>query len=111
MKLKKALTAGVVAGAVSLAIAGANDAKAEKHETEKCFGIVKAGYNDCAAADKSHSCMGQAAEDGNPHEWVAVPVGLCEKLVGGTLAAGEGADEKASCDSKSSCQGKEDHEG
>ena len=27
---------------------------------EKCYGIAKAGKNDCAAANGSHSCAGQA---------------------------------------------------
>ncbi|PJB69037.1 MAG: signal peptidase [Alphaproteobacteria bacterium CG_4_9_14_3_um_filter_47_13] len=111
--MKKVVTAGIIAGAVSLAIANVNTANAENAKTEKCYGVVKAGANDCASADKSHSCMGQAAKDGDVKEWVAVPAGLCEKLVGGSLAAGEGGT-KASCDGKSGCEGKEqkeDHKG
>jgi len=113
MNIKKTVTAGLVAGAVSLAIAGASDAQADQNtEKEKCYGVVKAGANDCGAADKSHSCMGHATIDGDPNEWVAVPAGLCEKLVGGSLAAGEGG-AKATCDAKSGCEGKmmDDHEG
>ena len=112
MNVKKAITTGVITGAITLAIAGANAANAAEHETnkEKCFGVAKAGQNDCAAIDKSHSCMGHATVDGDSKEWIAVPKGLCEKLVGGSLTAGKD-DAKASCQTKASCQGKDDHEG
>jgi uncharacterized membrane protein len=52
---------------------------------EKCFAIAKAGRNDCGTV--KHACAGQAATDGDPTEWVAVPIGTCEKIVGGKLAA------------------------
>lgn len=98
MSVKKVITAGVVAGAVSLALANANVANAAA--TEKCYGVAKAGQNDCGAADGSHSCMGQATVDSDPNEWVSVPAGLCEKLTGGSLTpGGEGAAEEAADDS------------
>lgn len=50
---------------------------------EKCYGVVKAGMNGCETA--THSCAGQAKMDGSSQEWIAVPKGLCEKLVGGSL--------------------------
>lgn len=52
-------------------------------KTEKCYGIVKAGMNDCATA--TASCAGSAAKDGQPDAYVFVPKGLCEKIVGGSL--------------------------
>ena len=53
---------------------------------EKCYGVVKAGMNDCGALDGSHSCAKSAKVDGDTNEWVLVPKGLCHKLVGGKLA-------------------------
>lgn len=53
---------------------------------EKCAGIAKAGNNDCGALDKSHACAGQASRDNDPNEWVYVPQGTCEKIVGGSVA-------------------------
>lgn len=53
-------------------------------EKEKCYGVVKAGHNDCANASKTHSCAGQAETDGDTGEWVLIPEGLCDKLVGGS---------------------------
>jgi uncharacterized membrane protein len=54
---------------------------------EKCAGIAKAGQNDCGALDGTHACAGQASADGHPEEWVYVPAGTCEKIVGGRVAA------------------------
>ena len=88
----------LLVGAVTLAVAGgafALNANAEEAAaaatTEKCYGVVKAGKNDCAAANGAHSCAAQAATDGDAHEWVNVPAGLCEKLVNGSLSAGGAA--------------------
>lgn len=55
-----------------------------KPDMEKCYGVVKAGQNDCAAM--GHSCAGKAAKDGGG-EWVFTPKGLCAKLVNGTTTA------------------------
>jgi uncharacterized membrane protein len=54
---------------------------------DKCAGIAKAGQNDCGALDGSHACAGQAKSDGDANEWVYVPTGTCEKIVGGRVAA------------------------
>lgn len=76
----------LLASAVALTVAGGiGAANADTHEeTEKCYGVVKAGHNDCGAADKSHACAGHAAKDADPKEWVSVPAGLCDKLAGGS---------------------------
>lgn len=75
----------LLAGAVALAVAGTAGAANAQAEKEKCYGVVKAGKNDCAAAGGAHSCGGQAAANGLGDEWVAVPKGLCDKLVNGSL--------------------------
>lgn len=61
---------------------------------EKCYGIAQAGKNDCAAADGSHSCAGQAKADNDANEWKYVAKGECEGM-GGKLAAA--ASDKNSC--------------
>jgi uncharacterized membrane protein len=51
----------------------------------KCYGIAKAGQNDCGTA--KHSCAGQGAKaDNDPNEWKYVAAGTCES-VGGKNAA------------------------
>ncbi len=54
---------------------------------EKCYGVVKAGMNDCASKANSHSCATMAETDSDPNEWAKLPKGLCEKLSGGSLEA------------------------
>ncbi len=50
-------------------------------ERERCYGISRAGQNDCATA--KHSCAGKASTDQEPNEWVMLPKGLCQKIAGG----------------------------
>jgi uncharacterized membrane protein len=56
---------------------------AEEKSAEKCYGIVKAGKNDCQT--NAHACAGQASKDGQGDSWIYVPKGTCEKIVGGSL--------------------------
>ena len=52
----------------------------DKGEREKCYGIAKAGSNDCGTA--AHTCAGQAKKDNAPDEWKYVAKGTCEKIGG-----------------------------
>lgn len=91
MNKRQALIAAALAG-VCVATAGAAyanpsmTAKADKADKEKCFGIAKAGQNNCASANGSHSCAGQAKTDNDANEWTYVAKGTCEKA-GGKLPA------------------------
>ena len=78
---KYALAAIAVSVALSTAPALAAGDK------EKCYGIAKAGQNDCAAPDGSHSCAGQAKVDKAANEWKYVAKGTCEKQGGKTKPA------------------------
>ena len=64
--------------------AAAQTAVAADAPKEKCFGIAKAGANDCASANGSHSCAGQATKDGEPTDWKYVVKGTCDKMGGKT---------------------------
>jgi uncharacterized membrane protein len=79
-----AALATVCAANVSAAPAASASAAAEK---EKCYGIAKAGQNDCAAANGSHSCSGQAKVDNGAGDWKFVAKGTCEKAGGKTTPA------------------------
>lgn len=87
MNKRQALIAAALAGvcAATVGTASANPSATAKAEKEKCYGIVKAGQNDCATASGSHSCSGQAKTDKDPAEWKYVAKGTCEKA-GGKLA-------------------------
>jgi uncharacterized membrane protein len=52
---------------------------------EKCYGVAKAGKNDCQTANSS--CAGTSKKDAQTDAWISVPKGVCEKLVGGKLSA------------------------
>jgi uncharacterized membrane protein len=78
---------GLVALALAAGTGGAQAVPDQPQNWEKCAGIAKAGQNDCGATDGSHSCAGQAKDDSSAHEWVYVPEGTCEKIVGGKVVA------------------------
>ncbi len=73
------------AGLVAVALGAQNSQAQEKKEMEKCYGIVKAGHNDCSNAAGTHSCAGQAKTDSDGGEWVLLPRGLCDRIVGGSM--------------------------
>ena len=81
MKYTKHITTIFTSGfiALSMGLLSAN-AIAGKPGFEKCQGIVKAGMNDCG--NGKHACAGMAKVDKDPEEWVFVPEGTCDKLVG-----------------------------
>ncbi|MBT4989505.1 MAG: DUF2282 domain-containing protein [Rickettsiales bacterium] len=67
-----------------MTIATTQIANAGKKDMEKCYGIVKAGKNDCASSDGTHSCAGAAKEDSLGSEWVLLPKGICDKITNGS---------------------------
>ena len=80
--MKKSIVLGAITVAMlSLGISGS--AFAGKPGFEKCMGIAKAGKNDCGTS--GHACACQSTKDGAPDEWVYVPEGTCEKIVGGKV--------------------------
>jgi uncharacterized membrane protein len=56
---------------------------ADKPDMEKCYGVSKAGKNDCAGA--AHACAGQSKMDASGKDFISLPKGTCERLSGGTL--------------------------
>lgn len=90
MTLKSDRTYAIAALAISVALSTAPAAAAsDKASKEKCFGVAKAGANDCASADGSHSCAGQAKADNNPYDWKYVAKGTCEKVGGKIMPPGK----------------------
>ncbi len=59
-------------------------AAAEEKAKEKCYGIAKAGQNDCANLSGSHSCAGQSKADLDAGEWKYVAKGTCASMKGMT---------------------------
>lgn len=81
-------TIAIAAAVGSLLALGQGPAYAGDKAKEKCYGVAKAGKNDCAA--NNHSCAGQSKVDNDPSEWKYVPQGECEKMGGSLKPAKKG---------------------
>ena len=68
-----AIAAGVAAGLA------ATPAVAQKQPMEKCYGVAKAGKNDCAAGPGT-SCAGTSTRDYQGNAWKMVPKGSCTSI-------------------------------
>ncbi len=71
-----------LASALAFGLIGHAAAADDNSGKEKCFGIVKAGQNDCANLTGSHSCAGQSKTDMGPAEWKYVAKGTCKDMKG-----------------------------
>ena len=71
--------AATLAAAVSAALAAPVHAAPAKAAMEKCFGVAKAGHNDCAAGAGT-SCAGTASSDYQGNAWKLVKAGTCLKI-------------------------------
>lgn len=89
MNKRQALIAAALAGlcAATVGSASASPSASAAAEKEKCYGIAKAGQNDCATASGSHSCAGQSKTSKDPAEWKYVAKGTCVKAGGKTAAS------------------------
>ena len=76
----------VVSSAIAsvMALGLATQVAAQDKGKEKCYGIAKAGQNDCANLSGSHACSGMAKADMAPDEWKYVAKGTCKQLKGMT---------------------------
>lgn len=62
--------------AAAVAIAAAPASADDKADMEKCYGISKAGGNDCAS-EGSNSCAGTSKVDFDGSAWKLVKKGTC----------------------------------
>jgi len=84
---RQASIQAAVAGLIAFGFAASVAAQpvVQKSDTEKCYGVAKAGQNDCGTA--KHACAAQGVKvDNDANEWKYVPKGTCEKM-GGKMAA------------------------
>lgn len=83
MKTSELAIAAAVVSAIGFAAmmqAQAQPAKAPAFTAEKCYGVAKAGKNDCQTANSS--CAGTSKRDAQKDAWLYVPAGTCARLVG-----------------------------
>lgn len=83
MNKQQILISSAIASIVALGLSTGVHAE-DKADKEKCYGVAKAGKNDCAAPNGSHSCAGQSKADNDGSEWKYVAKGTCGKLGGAT---------------------------
>jgi uncharacterized membrane protein len=87
MKQVQLIVASAMIAALSLPLAAsgqAGPAPKPKFDAEKCYGVARAGKNDCQTA--SSSCAGTSKRDGQKDAWIYVPAGTCARLVNGSAS-------------------------
>ena len=86
MNKRQLLIASAIAAALSMpltSMAQGGPAPKPTFEAEKCYGVAKAGKNDCQTSNSS--CAGTSKRDSQGDAWIYVPAGSCGKIVGGSL--------------------------
>lgn len=84
-KIIQATVTTLLALATTSAWASSQEKQNTLAEKEKCYGIVKAGQNDCNTA--TQSCAGSATKDKQRDAFIFLPKGTCERIVDGKLSA------------------------
>lgn len=83
---KKLLIGTAIASALTIsALTSTVTMAGDMKKMEKCYGVAKAGKNDCKAGAGT-SCAGSSTKDAQGDAWMYVAKGTCEKIVGGSLA-------------------------
>jgi len=95
MNTKHIILSSALASVLGLGLAGHAAAAGDKAK-EKCFGIAKAGQNDCANLSGTHSCAGQSKADMGADDWKYVAKGSCKGMMGQTEAEAKAMMKKAS---------------
>lgn len=89
---QRLIVSSALASALALGLVG--QVAAQDKGKEKCYGIAKAGQNDCANLSGSHSCAGQSKVDNEAGEWKYVAKGTCKALKGMTAEEAKAAAKK-----------------
>lgn len=82
--IMSAFAAALIAPALAPAAQAQTAVPAPQFSAEKCYGVARAGKNDCASTG-NNSCGGTSRRDSDPAAWIYVPTGMCERIVGGSL--------------------------
>ena len=77
---QRLVLSSALASALALGLVG--QVAAQDKGKEKCYGVAKAGQNDCANLSGTHSCAGQSKVDMAADEWKYVAKGTCKEMKG-----------------------------
>ena len=86
MKRRLFIAAALASALTPVLLSAQKPAPEPSFKAEKCYGIAKAGKNDCASTG-NNSCGGTSKVDRDPKAWIYVPDGYCERIVGGSKTA------------------------
>jgi uncharacterized membrane protein len=89
---QRIIVSSALASALALGLVG--QVAAQEKGKEKCYGIAKAGQNDCASLSGTHSCAGQTKDDLSPLDWKYVAKGTCKDMKGLSEAEAKAAKAK-----------------
>ncbi len=87
--ISKTFTSVTLAGAFAAAVSMTATPATAADGKEKCFGVAKAGKNDCAAG-KGTTCAGTSKKDHQGNAWKYVPAGTCMSMKSPTSPNGMG---------------------
>ena len=79
---QRLIISSALASIFAFGLVGQAAAQDKAGAKEKCFGIAKAGQNDCANLSGSHSCAGQSKVDASADDWKYVAKGSCKDMKG-----------------------------
>lgn len=82
LALASAFTGLMAVSVVGSSFAQSGPAPQPSFKFEKCYGVVKAGKNDCQTMGSS--CAGTLKHDQQGDAWIYLPAGSCDKIVGGS---------------------------
>ncbi len=85
---QRSIAAAAIAGLFALGAASGAALAQDKAGQEKCWGVSKAGQNDCASNKQAHSCAGQSTKDYDPNDFKMTKAGTCVQM-GGSLTQGK----------------------
>ena len=79
------IASSALASVLAMGLLNTAQAQDKPAEKEKCFGVAKAGSNDCANLSGTHSCAGQSKAAMAADEWNYVAKGTCAKMGGKSM--------------------------
>ncbi|MDG3086706.1 DUF2282 domain-containing protein [Vibrio hannami] len=85
MKKSNIAVTAAVSSLLAIGATALTTTQAIAADKEKCYGVAKAGKNDCAT--KTSSCAGTSKEDFQKDAFIVVPKGLCDRLAGGSTSS------------------------
>ena len=81
--IASALASAVAAPTSAISAVVPKPAPMPEFKAERCYGIARAGANDCASTG-NNDCAGTSMKANDLRAWIYVPEGYCERIQGGS---------------------------